>query len=344
VSRNFSNSASARTANFNRGGNNSFNRGNFSNFNRSNFGGNFKNNNFNNHNYNNRNFNSFNNRGWGYGGWGGYGRSGFYPYGFGFYPGFGLWGLGWWPWWGIGYGGWGGYGGYYGGYPANYGGYGNGYNSNATTYYADATGVPAIDPAAAADDFVEHGEQAFRAGNYQDAIRNWQHAMVDDPNNGGVMLLVAQALFALGQYGEAAGGVQMAMQLLPENEWGTIGKNYSQLYGNIGDYTAQLKALEKARDAKPDDPALRFLLGYHFGSLNYPNQAVRELDKALDLEPKDLGAQKLRDVYARQGGLPARPAANPDAAPAGPAAPAPPNPEPPDEAPQQQTSAQGVPT
>ena len=47
----------------------------------------------------------------------------------------------------------------------------------------------------------------------------------------------------------------MAMQMLPENEWGNVVKNYTQLYGNIGNYTNQLKALEKARDAKTDDPA-----------------------------------------------------------------------------------------
>jgi hypothetical protein len=84
-----------------------------------------------------------------------------------------------------------------------------------------------------------------------------------------------------------------------------------------------LKALEKARDAKPDDAALRFLLGYHFGYLGYPKQATRELDKALDLQPKDLGSQKLRDIFAVQAGLPSRPHTateqTPQAPPPGPA-------------------------
>ncbi len=89
------------------------------------------------------------------------------------------------------------------------------------------------------------------------------------------MMLLAQALFALGQYDEAAGATQAAMQMLPEDKWGVVVTNYSQLYGNVQDYTDQLKALEKARDAKPDNPALRFLLGFHFGYLNYP-EARRE--------------------------------------------------------------------
>jgi tetratricopeptide (TPR) repeat protein len=96
------------------------------------------------------------------------------------------------------------------------------------------------------------------------------------------------------------------MQSLPENEWANVVKNYTQLYPNIQSYTDQLKALERARSAKPDDAAMRFLLGYHFGYLGYPKQAVAEFDKALDLQPKDLGSQKLRDIFAVQAGMPAR--------------------------------------
>jgi tetratricopeptide (TPR) repeat protein len=243
---------------------------------------------------NNHNFsgNNFYGRG-GYGGWGGYG-------GYGFFPGFGLFGLG----LGLGLGGYGGYGGY---------GYGNsnyGYGSGNSAYAAQTTAAGAN-----TEDYTTQGEQAFQAGQYQNAIRDWQHSLVDGPH-GGVLLMMSQALFAVGQYEASANTVQMAMQMLPENEWGNVVKNYTQLYPNIQNYTDQLKSLEQARDAKPDDPALRFLLGYHFGYLGYPKQATRELDKALDLQPQDLGSQKLRDLFAVQASLPARahPAA-PDQAP-----------------------------
>jgi hypothetical protein len=240
--------------------------------------------NFNHGNWNHNNFNNFNRFG---------------NFGYGFYP-FGFFGGGW-PWWAFGgYGGWGGYGGY--GY-GNYGYGNNGYGYNGMASYA----APTSNQQQNASDYASAGEQAFQAGQYQQAIHDWRHAMVDNPNNGGVVLLMAQALFAVGQYNDAAGAVQMGMQMVPENEWGTVGKNYTQIYPNIQNYTDQLKTLERARDAKPDDPAIRFLLGYHFGYLGYPKQAVRELDKALDLQPKDLGAQKLRDIFAVQAGLPARP-------------------------------------
>lgn len=261
-----------------------------------------------NHGWNNK----WNNNWWGGNrGWWGYGRNIWWT------PGWNTWAWGWgWPFlgwnnwgWGLGWGlgnvGWG-----YS-YPTYYD---TTYVYPTTTLYADATDVavpnvqqPGLDPLATTGDFVADGEAAFRAGRYQDALRLWQHAMVDDPDNGAVVLLMAQALFALGQYESAANTTQMGMQMLPETEWGNVVRNYTQLYGNIEDYTNQVRAAEKVRDARADGGAVRFLLGYHFGYLNYPKQAVRELDAALAIEPRDVGAEKLRDIFAVQAGIPARP-------------------------------------
>ncbi len=152
--------------------------------------------------------------------------------------------------------------------------------------------------AAASGEFLDQGDVDFKAGKYQAAARDWRHALTDDPQNGGAVLLMAQTLFALGQYEQAAAATQSAMQMLPQDKWGIVMANYKDVYGNIEDYTHQLKALEKARDAKPDSPALHFLLGFHFGYLGYEKQAVRELDKALTLAPKDRGSRKLREVFA----------------------------------------------
>ena len=33
----------------------------------------------------------------------------------------------------------------------------------------------------------------------------------------------------------------------PKDKWGTVVSNYTQLYGNMQDYTDQLEMLEKAR-------------------------------------------------------------------------------------------------
>ena len=79
-------------------------------------------------------------------------------------------------------------------------------------------------------------------------------------------------------------------------------QNYTQLYGTNSDYTNQLKALEAARTRDPKDPALRFLLGFHYGYLGYPKEAVRELGKAVELERRDPAARKLHDIFAAKIG------------------------------------------
>lgn len=156
---------------------------------------------------------------------------------------------------------------------------------------------PAVSQIASPADFTTQGEADFKAGKYSTAVRDWRHALVDDPQNGAVVMLLSQALLQTGQYDEAAGAAQAALHMLPQDKWGAVIGNYKELYGKIQDYTDQIKALEKARDAKPDDPALHFLLGYHFGFLGYPKHAVKELDKTIELAPKDEMAVKLRDLF-----------------------------------------------
>jgi tetratricopeptide (TPR) repeat protein len=158
-----------------------------------------------------------------------------------------------------------------------------------------APGIPAVDstPASAAE-FARRGEAAFRAGDYAKARYEWRHAAVDDPQNPRLLLLLSQALFASGHFDEAAGAAQAGMRQLPKEAWGGVIVRYGDLYGRPEDYTAQLRALEKAIQEKPKDPALRFLAGYHYAYLGFRKEAVDQLDRALKVSPRDELAKELR--------------------------------------------------
>ena len=212
---------------------------------------------------------------------------------------------------GLGYG-LGGYGGYGGGYGYGYGssfGYQNVASYQPVYVVADASQpvnqpqTPGADALAqnpgAAGDYALRGEENFKAGKYDEAIKDWQHALVDVPRNGAYIMLMSQAFFATGRYNEAAGAVQAGTQLLPEKDWGVVVQNYKELYSNQGDYTNQLRALEKARTDKQDEPSLRFLLGWHYHYLGYPTQSLKEIDRAVELAPKDEITAKVRDVFAK---------------------------------------------
>ncbi len=95
--------------------------------------------------------------------------------------------------------------------------------------------------------------------------------------------------------------------------------NYRELYGNPDDYTAQLRALEKAIGEKPDNPAQRFLLGFHYAYLGFPQQAADQLDKVIKLAPQDEMAKALRSEVQAKLPKPANPAV-PGPASTGPAA------------------------
>jgi tetratricopeptide (TPR) repeat protein len=252
---------------------------------------------------------------WGWGGWG-WGYPGFgFGYGLSSLFGYGLLGLGY-GYGGYGYGGYGGYG--YGGYGYNpyctygyYPGYAGGYYYPGTAVVAAdqqdnavaANQGPAINPKTPAKDkdadnakvFAEKGENDFKTRDYKSAAYAWKHAALDDPTNGVLVMMLAQAFFATGQFDEAAGAVQQGMQLLPKEEWGVVVKNYKELYTNIQDFTDQLRALEKAVKEKPNDPALRFLAGFEYAYLGFPKEAVDQLDKGLKAAPRDQMAKKLRD-------------------------------------------------
>lgn len=287
--------------------------------------------------------------GYGYG-WGGLFGAGLYGLGsYGYCgSGYGGWGYGGLGYAGLGYGGWG-YGSYCGpgyyaydpyGYGWGTGGYGPyagniGYTSDlyaslypttstyastlstpvstATIPVSDAGGPPVIldgNQPASDESFSDKGEIAFKGGDYEGAVYAWRHAAIDDPENGTVVMLLGQALFATGKFDEAAGATQAAMQLLPKEQWGVVVANAQDLYGNYQDYTTQLRALESAVKEKPDNPAQRFLAGFHYGYLGFSRDAVAQLDKTLKLAPQDQGAKLLRDeMRAKLAGAVTEPAA-----------------------------------
>jgi len=282
------------------------------------------------------------NRGWGWGGYRGYGWG--YPYGgyglglglglglgYGMYGGYGGYGYGGYGYGGYGYGGYGGYG--YPGY--GYGNYGyvpygpayNAYYSPTTNPSANAAvatpmqvdGSPAKGAAStSAAEFAERGETAFKEGAYKTASYEFRHAAVDDPHNPLLTMLLGQALFANGEFDEAAGATQSAMRQLPKTDWGIVVTHYKEIYGNSQDYTTHLRALEKAIKEKPGDPALRFLAGFHYAYLGFHSQAIDQLERGIKLAPQDEMAKQLRDEMRAKSSKPPPlpPAPSPALAPA----------------------------
>ncbi len=297
---------------WNGGGNWGINRGNWHNvgwnngWNRGNWGANYRNVAINN------NYYGWYNRPWG-GGWG-WGWGGWYP----FYRSAFFWGLG--PFfspWGWG-GGWGGgyglgYGGFYGG---GYGPYFNPYCAYGTQidyvsplggdYYTQPLTLPQatvtqndnnLDPQTrAAYALVEQGRQLFRGGDYRGALAKYDAAIPDLKTDPVVHELRALALFALADYHEAAATLNALLAVAPGMDWTSMRNQYPDL----ATYTNQLRALEGFIRENPNDAAGRFVLGYHYLVTNYPEAALVQFQKVVELEPKDVVAKKMVETLQKK--------------------------------------------
>jgi hypothetical protein len=96
-------------------------------------------------------------------------------------------------------------------------------------------------------------------------------------------------LFALKRYSESAAAIHAVLAVGP----GWDAKTLSSLYPDIDTYTAHLRALEAYRDKNPKAADVRLLVGYHYLTCGYPDNALGQFKRALELQPKDSVAAAL---------------------------------------------------
>ena len=246
---------------------------------------------------------------WYNGSWGGYGRNNWYrPFFWGTLTGWGLSSMA--NSWGYGYGA---YGAYYNPYYAGIGpAYASVYNYTQplTVYnyvvpddnytYIDGTQPPpATDPGIQAFD---QGLAVFKAGDYQQSLTFFDTAIQQQPKDPVIHEVRALALFAVGAYTPAAAALNSLLSTAPGMDWTTM----SSLYGDVNDYTVQLRQLEAYCNEHPADAAAYFVLGYHYMVTGANNEAASVLKVVVQNQPKDLVAKQLLDTL-----VPPEPAISP---------------------------------
>jgi hypothetical protein len=227
-------------------------------------------------------YDGYNRGGWNNGNWAWRGN---YGYGRGYGGG----------WWGYPLGAWlGGYGwwypGYdYGYYPYDY--YGDDYAYNTAPSYTAVE--PPNNPMTQADqggnEYLDQAMQAFQAGNYQEAMRFGEHAIVDSPKDAEAHEVVSLAAFALKDYRTAATEAHAVIALGGVPSWSQV---YA-IYQNADAYTSQLRALEDYAKANPKSAEAQFLLGVQYMTTGYTSDAHEHLVQAAQLTPRDKIAQEL---------------------------------------------------
>jgi tetratricopeptide (TPR) repeat protein len=199
----------------------------------------------------------------------------------------------------------------------------------ATSAVPVATTAPAYDysqplsttadapPEADSDDLkvaLDQSVEAFKAGDYAKAQQLDNQAIAKVPNDPTPHELLALALFAQGQYVQAAAPLYTVVSAGPGWDWTSL----ISMYPDADTYTNQLRGLEKFITANPSSAPARFVLAYHYICQGHNDEAAGQLKKVVKLDPSDkLSAQLLTLL---QPGSDAKPEAPADRAPANSAA------------------------
>jgi tetratricopeptide (TPR) repeat protein len=153
-------------------------------------------------------------------------------------------------------------------------------------YEPEAARPPAAE---STSQFYAQALTAFSAGNYEEAIRLADHALVDAPKDARTHELLSLAMFAQGDYRGAAIEAHPAISLGPIGNWATI----QTYYNNPDTYTTQLRALESYVVSHSTAADAHFLLGYQYLMLGHADEAKYQFQAAHQLTPDDALAAKL---------------------------------------------------
>jgi len=133
------------------------------------------------------------------------------------------------------------------------------------------------------------GMATFYDGQYADALTNFDEALRLLPGDPVLHEMRALALFAVGQFQPAAAVLNSLLASVPGMDWTTL----VSLYGDLDDYTTQLRALESHVNANLNDAGAAFVLAYHYLVMGHNEQAIEMLGRVVRLQPRDSTAQRL---------------------------------------------------
>jgi tetratricopeptide (TPR) repeat protein len=166
---------------------------------------------------------------------------------------------------------------------------------------AQGTPVPP-DVANQAVTLFDQARSAFGRGDYGLARQLIDQALVKTPSDANLHEFRALALFAHGNYEEAASVLYAVLSVGPGWNWATL----IGLYPDPNVYTQQLRELENYRTAHLNQPAARFVLAYHYITQGHDEAAIDELRAVVRNQPSDnVSAALLAQLEQKNGIVPA---------------------------------------
>ncbi|HED65375.1 MAG TPA: tetratricopeptide repeat protein, partial [Planctomycetes bacterium] len=169
---------------------------------------------------------------------------------------------------------------------------------------AAAPAAPAQRPgeSAAAERYVTLGDQAFRDGRYTDAVQLYAKAIEFSPDEGALYLVLADALFAAGDYHYGAYAIRRALEL--DHGLANTDVDKHEFYPDPRQFDHQLAVLEQYLLDHPEDRDARLVLALNdlFGRRPAAAVDLLEAPEASSLAEDPAALLVLDAARARQYG------------------------------------------
>lgn len=136
--------------------------------------------------------------------------------------------------------------------------------------------------------------EAFQGGQYPRANQLLKEAIRLNGGDPVIHEVYALSLFAVGDYDAAAATLNALLASAPGMDWTSV----SSLYGDVGDYTTQLRRLEDYCEQKPGNASSEFVLAYHYLVLGEKEAAIQSLQIVVENQPKDLTAKRMLEALS----------------------------------------------
>jgi tetratricopeptide (TPR) repeat protein len=175
---------------------------------------------------------------------------------------------------------------------------------NGTDTGSQPADQPAAAPAAAdsaddqkakeqmAKDLLADATDQFKKGDYAAAQETVEKALEKLPGDATLHEFRALTLFAQKNYQEAAAAVYAVLAAGPGWNWDTL----KSFYPDVETYTKQLRALEDYQKQNPKKGEASFLLAYHYLTLGAKDAAIKQLERTVEVQPKDQVSAQLIKV------------------------------------------------
>jgi len=170
-----------------------------------------------------------------------------------------------------------------------------------------ARGAPAAGTeelsAGLAKKYVELGDFYFRADRFRDAAEAYGKARSYAPDDAGVHFVLADAVFADGDWHYAAFLITEGLRLDPALASADTDKR--TFYGDAKAFAAQMQALDAYLAKAPYDAQAHFVRGYNLAFSGDPMQALAAFRRVLEIEPGHRGATTFVDALQAKAAAPA---------------------------------------